>query len=204
MSEPSKIQKVRVIDEDYTYSLLSLIVGKKVKDGNQTDYEEVGMVKRNHKEVWLKAYCDEGEYIGFVENCLTQIETPWKRCANEFGFSIYGPDDMPIRMNCKEAMDEDFIHKLLLQRCLQRGPEFEQVAEVRYRYELDNGGFGYFFFENKSPYQIYYVAIELSEPMLNCKFSRLFSPSGSLRRPHAAALPRAWRKQADRHPEIWR
>lgn len=102
---------------------------------------------------------------------LMKIDTPWRRCANEFGFSIYGPDDVSIWLNAKSGVTREVVHELLLQRCLHRGPEFACIAEVYYKYELDNGGFGYFYFENRSASQIYYIIVELTEPMLNCKFS---------------------------------
>jgi hypothetical protein len=77
-------------------------------------------------------------------------------------------------MNTEAGITREIVQDLMLQRCLYRGPEFESMSEVYYKYELDNGGFGYFYFENRSNSQIYYIVIELTEPMLNCKFSRLF------------------------------
>lgn len=51
---------------DYTYSLLTLIVGKKITGARKFEIEEVGMVKRTHKQIWLKAYCEPGEYVAYV------------------------------------------------------------------------------------------------------------------------------------------
>jgi hypothetical protein len=56
---------------DYTYSLLTLIVGKKITGMSKFEIEEVGMVKRTHKDIWLKAYCEPGEYIAYVRQTNT-------------------------------------------------------------------------------------------------------------------------------------
>lgn len=70
------------------------------------------------------------------------------------------------------------------------GLDFIIISDIYYKYELDNGGFGYFYFENRAKHQIYYLAVELTEPMLNCKFSMTGCyDSAAVRRPHASDMP---------------
>lgn len=108
-------------------------------------------------------------------------------------------------LNTKTRVPEDLVQDLLLHRCLDRGPEFIIISEIYYKYELDNGGYGYFYFENRSKHQIYYIAVELTEAMLNCKFSTSESNfSGAVRRPHASDMSGAWQLQTDRYPAIRR
>lgn len=173
MREHLKILKVDQIYQDYAYTLLTLIIGSKTTSSPKFEFEELGMVKRTQKEVWLKIECEPGDYVAYVKE-INKVDTPWRRCANEFGFSIYGPEEVSLWLNTKSGVNREIIHDLLLQRCIQRGPEFAYISDICYKYELDNGGFGYFYFENRSASQIYYIIVDLMEPMLNCKFSRFF------------------------------
>lgn len=57
----------RVISQDYAYSLLTLIIGLRTGTTPRLRFEELGMVKRSHKEVWLKIECEPGDYVAYVD-----------------------------------------------------------------------------------------------------------------------------------------
>ena len=128
------------------------------------------MLKRAGKEMWICVDCDVGDYLAYVEGC-DQIETPWKRNTNQFGFSVYGKSSVDLRLAWSLALPATFVSDLLLQKCMLTGAELRSVKDIHYRYELSTNGFGYFFFENRAKSQIYLIAIQLTAPLMNCNFS---------------------------------
>ena len=43
-----------------------MIIGLKTQSTPKFEFEELGMVKRTHKEVWLKIDCEPGDYVAYV------------------------------------------------------------------------------------------------------------------------------------------
>ena len=104
---------------------------------------------------------------------------------NNFGFSIYGPNPVEIFLESWPnknpgpnqlrfpASSHTLLEEVLLHRCFSVGPEFSRVKDIFYKYELSSVGYGYFYFENRSDSQRYYIAIQVNEAMINCQFSRM-------------------------------
>lgn len=129
-------------------------------------YEQIGMVKRAQKEMWFKSYLSVGNYLVYVL-------TPWKRNVNEFTFSTYGPEQIPIALNTKFRPSPDFVMEAVRQKALADPTEYKSILEIHYKYELSSSGFGYFHFQNRSQKQNYYIAVQPSGKLVNCMFSKL-------------------------------
>lgn len=85
--------------------------------------------------------------------------------------SIYGPGKAGIALGNPAEVGNQFVEDALFQQCLFRGPDYGHVKEVAYKFELNSCGFGYFYFENRSKSQTFMIVVQLTEALLNCKFS---------------------------------
>ncbi len=87
--------------------------------------------------------------------------------------SVYGPSRVSISIGSTTEISPQLVEDMLFQKCLFRGPDYAQIKEVYYKYELNSCGFGYFYFENRSKSQIYMIVVQMTEPLVNCKFSNI-------------------------------
>jgi len=129
--------------EDYQYSEVFVVMGKKVANG----YEYVEGQQKADKEVWTDGHLQAGEYIIYTK-------IAWKnRQAKEFALSSYGCGDVQIEQ-VKKSTCEDFIEKVYL----NKGKQAKKLEDYKhcgvpncYRVvELTDDGFGFVYYRNES------------------------------------------------------
>lgn len=83
----------------YSYALLSLGVLHVDQKNQISSVQTKGLQKKANKDMNLRVEGLPGKYIVY-------IESPWKRCVNELGFSVYGPGKVDIKPLRPEDLEE--------------------------------------------------------------------------------------------------
>lgn len=66
MPVPSKTPRVTRINQEYAYSLLTLVLAKRTEKDAKFPFAEKGMLRKAGKDMWLQAECEAGDYIIYV------------------------------------------------------------------------------------------------------------------------------------------
>jgi len=129
--------------ENYKYSEVYLVFGKKVANG----YEYVEGVQKADKEVWTDGHLTAGEYIVYAKTAWLQNRT------KEFSISSYGVAEVDIEQVPKTYCS-DFIEKVYLNKA-RKSKKLEDykhagVTNCYRAVELTDDGFGYIYYRNES------------------------------------------------------
>jgi len=128
--------------ENYRYSKVRVVFGKKVGDG----YEYVEGITKADKEVWTDGPMDAGEYIVYAKIAWNERKT------KEFSISSYGAGDVEIE-RIDENLCRGFIEKVYTHkgRSMRVGDYSSHGVSNCYRgMELTDDGFGFIYYKNES------------------------------------------------------
>jgi len=138
--ESKRMRKER---ENYQYSEVSVVFGRKVGNG----FEYVEGIQRADKEVWTDGPMEVGEYVVYVK-------IHWNEERNkEFSISAYGIGDVDIQQIPATACP-DFVEKVYISKGRQSTKKEDyQHCGVRNCYrtvEITDDGFGFIYYKNES------------------------------------------------------
>lgn len=130
---------------NYKYSSCMFTLGR-LEDDDGITY--LGAMQKADKESWFKAYCTKGVYF-------ISVYTPWKSFVNQITIASYGPETIHLKLLPNDQLPVNYYKKLVenkAQKSLSPWKDFDRLgyANIRYKFEHGNDGFGYFYFENKS------------------------------------------------------
>ena len=129
----------------YFYSGLTLIVCRVGEDkvhyiGDANEFDEL---------LWFKNDCEPGEYLAY-------IMTPWRSMVNEFGFGVYGPEKIKLRISPPDSLSPNFIASVMTDKAQGNYHLFKNFAargepDIKSLFEINSEALTYFYFENSSP-----------------------------------------------------
>ena len=154
--------------DDYCYSTIKLVISR-IENG-QNKY--VGMVQNAEKEMFFKACCTPGKYIAVVE-------AKWRRNVNQFVFSTYGTANVNLGNAVEASVPDSYMLDILIQKARAEPTKFlnfqeKGYANIFYRFEHSNDGFGYFYFLNQNPTATLSTTVDLQK-FTGCKLLSPFS-----------------------------
>jgi calpain-15 len=130
--------------EDYKYSEVAIVFGKKLSGGN---YEYVEGFQRSDKEVWTDGELSPGEYIVYVKINWREKKT------KEFTLSTYGLGDTEIEVvpksSCSDFLEKVYQSKAKYSKKLE-DYSYYNVKDCFRAVELTDDGFGYVYYRNNS------------------------------------------------------
>lgn len=132
--------------KNYKYSSCMFTLGRFENDG-RINY--LGAIQKADKESWFKAYCTKGKYY-------CSVYTPWQSFVNQITIAAYGAASLDLKPVTQDAMPVNYYQKLVENKAQKSQAVWKDFggqghADIRYKFEHGNDGFGYFYFENKSP-----------------------------------------------------
>jgi hypothetical protein len=110
----------------------------------------VGANQEADSECWFKGECLPGHTY------YVQLFTPWKSFVNQLTFSVYGPQEISLTKITRNDMNQTHFTDVFQEIAEFKGDEgFQDFADkghadIRYKFEDTDMGYGYFYFENMS------------------------------------------------------
>lgn len=131
-------------ERNYTYSSCMFTLGR--YEVGKITY--LGAIQKADKEAWFKTYCTPGIYY-------CSVYTPWKSFVNQITIATYGPQEVTMKPISEKDIPFKYYQKLVenkAQKSTSVWKDFAKqgYADVKYKFEHGNDGFGYFYFENNS------------------------------------------------------
>lgn len=163
----------------YTYTSISLTVAR--MDGGNINH--VGTSAKDDQLNWFKATCQPGNYVAY-------IETPWKRNVNQFGFTIYGPEQVNFEAVDPSSIPGGFQETIVKDKARKETQHLKNYAPqgepaISYRFETSAESFSYFYFSNKSPG----TTLKATVQMVECVGIEVLPPYTGQRNPEVTVSP---------------
>jgi hypothetical protein len=133
-------------EDKYTYTQLTLILAREV---SPCKFEYLNSTSKIDEEMWVHVpNCTRGTYFAY-------ILTPWKRSANTFTFSVYGPGETTLSPLPASTVGNHILEKLMTAKARGNRATFRNYSEqghpqILYKAENSSDSFGYFYFLNES------------------------------------------------------
>jgi calpain-15 len=166
--------------QKYAYSNLSFTLNK-IGPGKECKF--VAGQTRDDFENWAEVKLTPGNYA-------VEIKTNWTSCVNEFSFSVYGPETIPIGVTTAQALPRNMTERAITSAAEEDTdtPTLTFASQghpdISYKIFDNKNGAGYVYFRNDSPN----VTLSASADLTKSQNIALKSPREGLN-PHVSVDP---------------